>query len=113
MKITLLTIFLAIVMSGCATDSEMAKSGAAKEITVFNADRPPTQKYTVIRTLKDDGAEEEEDEITSKFVKQARKIGGDAILMHPKKASGMEMKPFGFGKMNYTYLYKADVLRLE
>lgn len=112
----LLSLFLLLCLTACETTST-GPSGAAKpgakEIAVFQWNSPPDKKYTVLRTLKDDATEQEEDEITKEFIKQARKLGGDAILFHEKKQSGMEAGPFSFGKLNFTYLYKVDVIRFE
>jgi hypothetical protein len=110
--LSLLAIFL---LSACVTTStgSSAKSSGQKEIAIFQSEQPPTRPFTLIRTLKDDAGEDEEDEITEKFVKQARKLGGDAIVFREKKQSGLEVVPFGFGKIKYTFLYGVDVVRFE
>jgi hypothetical protein len=110
-----LSILLISLISACATNSQTSGEGKArfKEIPTFQASQPPQKKFVVIRSLKDDGAEAEEDEILAKFLKQARKLGGDALLVHEKHQSGTELAPFSFGKVNFTYLYRADVIRFE
>jgi len=110
----MLSLLMTLCLVGCATsDTATSNRPGAKQIAVYQAANPPTQKYIVIRTLKDDAAEVEEDEVTEKFIKDARKLGGDAIIFHEKKPSGMEVEPFGFGKINNTFLYRVDVIRFE
>ena len=65
------------------------------------------------KTIKDDAGENEEDEITVGFVQQARKLKADAVIFKKKSQSGMEMVPFGFGKMKYTYLYTVEIVRFD
>lgn len=110
-----LSLLLLLLLGACATDSPspVHSKSAMKEIPVFRADHPPQNKYVVIRSLKDDAAEVEEDQIIEKFVQQARKLGGDALLLHEKSQSGMERVPFSFGKVNITFLFRADVIRFE
>src|SRR5687767_524759 len=109
MKAILSAICLSLLLIGCATNS----SKSAREVQVFKIEQPPTQKYTVLKTLTDDGTEEEEPEITAEFVQRARKLGADAILIHPKKQDGTELDhPFSF-KMKFSYLYKADAVKFE
>lgn len=80
---------------------------------MFQAEQKPDREFTVLGTLKDDAAEAEEDEVFDQFKKRAAKMGGDAIIIHPKKDSGMEIQPFGFGKINKTFLYTVDVIRFR
>jgi hypothetical protein len=108
----ILSILSLIFVVGCATTSTQS-GGGKKEIQVFQIENPPTQKYTVIKTVKDDAGEDEEDEITDEFIKQARKVGADAVVFKKKAQSGMEVVPFGFGKMKYTYLYTVELVRFE
>lgn len=114
----LIATLLGIFLVSCATsDSTVPKSAGQKstinDIAVFQADAPPSRQYTVIGTLKDDATEPEEDEITVEFKKKALKMGGDAIVFKPKKESGLEMKPFSFGKLDKTYIYTVDVIRFQ
>jgi hypothetical protein len=67
MKAFLAAICLSLIMIGCATSA----SKPAREVQVFKIEQPPTQKYTILKTLTDDGTEEEEQEITAEFVKRA------------------------------------------
>src|SRR5687768_7971537 len=110
MKALLLSAIFAVVLCGCASTPN---GSVAKDIAVFQVGESPIQQYTVLGTLKDDAAEHEEDEITEEFKKKARKMGGDAIIFRSKKQSGMEVKPFSFGKLDITYLYTVDVLRFQ
>src|SRR5688572_26317731 len=98
----ILSLILILLVTGCETTSTgtgSATKPGQKEVQVFQAGSTPTQKFTVLRTLKDDAGEDEEDEVTAQFQKQAAKLGGDAIIFKEKKASGMEVVPFGFGKI--------------
>ena len=110
------SIILVALIAGCATtssDSNGAAKAGQKQIQVFPAGSGPSQKFLVLRTLKDDAGEDEEDEITAQFQKTAAKLGGDAIIFKEKKASGMEVVPFGFGKIKNTFLYRVDVVKFE
>jgi hypothetical protein len=110
----ILSIVILVFLTACSTtDSGSVNGPAVKEIAIFKDGSMPTQKFVVIKTLVDDGSEIEEEEITDKFTKQARKAGGDAIILKSKKQSGAEIVPFGFGKVNLTYVYRADVIRYE
>lgn len=107
----ILPCLLALLLCACATTN--SSKTPAKEIPVYQSTNAPTQSYTIIKKLDDDGAEKEEEEIIAQFIQKARKLGGDAIILEPKKPSGMEAEIFGFGKINYTFLYQANVIRFQ
>jgi hypothetical protein len=110
----ILSLLAFVFAIGCATTSSTTGSdGGKKDIQVFKIDNPPTQKYSVLKTIKDDAGEDEEDAITEGFLKQARKLKADAVVFKKKSQSGMEMVPFGFGKMKYTYLYTVEFVRFD
>jgi hypothetical protein len=110
----ILSILLIVFVTACSTTDTASRNGAAvKEIAIFQEGQKTAQHFVVIKTLVDDGSEIDEDEITDKFVKQARKVGGDAIILRPKKQSGAQVVPFGFGRINLTFVYRADVIRFE
>jgi hypothetical protein len=111
--LSIIVLVFAIACSSPDSSSGSAAQLPPKQIDIFKEGSQPERKFTVIKTLVDDGGEIEEDEITAKFIQTARKTGGDAIIVKAKKQSGAQIVPFGFGKVNLTYVYRADVIKYE
>ena len=99
---------LFILLAGCATpDSSVSIGSGPKRIELFRDGQKPNRLYKEIGLLTDDGALGEQGDIEAKFIKKAKKMGADALILSPLVKTGGELK--GFGIVD-TYLYKASAI---
>lgn len=108
----LVTVALALLVA-CASpvaQYDSAKRRPTTEINVLRDGQKPARPYKEISLLTDDGGLGEQGEIEAKFVKKAKRMGADAIILQPLIRSGGEVKGFSWVE---TYLYKASVVIFE
>lgn len=110
MKITLLLTFVLALFVGCVSpearyDSVTRKP--TKQIEVYRDGHKPIRAYREISLLTDDGGLGEQGGIEAKFIKKAKHMGADAIILQPLTKSGNELKGFSWIE---TYLYKASLV---
>jgi hypothetical protein len=113
MKQTFLTAIFLAVFLGCGTPKvayDSTKRPPTTEIDIFRDGQKPTKAYKEIGMVTDDGKIVEQPNIGSKFIKKAKSMGGNAIIMYAPTRCGQELS--GFGLVD-TYLYKASVLTYE
>lgn len=112
-----LCLTTAPVFTGCQSDGPAASAPAARpasaQIDVFKDGEKPSRAFKSIGLLKDDGKDQEQEQIEAKMIAKAKKMGGQAILFDKPKQSGMEAEFFSFGQAKFTYLYKANVVVYE
>lgn len=73
----------------------------------FRDGEKPSRPYRKLALLTDDGALGEQGEIEQKFVKEARKMGANALIYAPLMRTGEELVGFA---MVHTYLFKAQAV---
>jgi hypothetical protein len=103
---TLLLGCVPALTMGCATSSTTTAVPSA-QIDVFRDGATPNRPFKELRVLKDDGKAIEQAEIEAKMMKQAKKMGGNAIIFEKPLPSGQE---FDFSGLKLTYLYKGRVI---
>jgi hypothetical protein len=94
---------LALLLMGCAG----VPSTPTHQIELFRDGQTPMRAYREIRLLTDDGGLGEQGQIEEKFIDKAKRLGGDALIIHPVAHTGAELKGFALVE---TYLYKASVI---
>ena len=99
------------LLAGCATTPSQpgtTKSAPTVNLEVFRDGTIPTKPCKVIAVLKDDGPEEEQEQIEAKMIRKARRMGGQAIVFDAAKENGFKSEFLGSFKV--TYLYEAKVV---
>ena len=97
---SLITFCSILLLVGCATTGDQKPSDKRLPTTaveVFKDGAKPLKAYKEIGLLKDDGKAIEQEEIEAKMIKQAKKLGGNAILFEKPIVSGAEGSGFWGG----------------
>ena len=113
MKQAFLTAICLAALLGCSTPEvryDSTKRHPTAEIDVFRDGQKPTKAYKEIGMVTDDGRAVEQPDIESKFIKKAKRMGGNAIIMFAPTRSGGELS--GFSLVD-TFLYKASIIIYE
>ncbi len=112
-NLSLICLALSLLV-GCATQDGLnsAPTAPAANIEMFRDGQKPTKPYKELGMLTDDGGLKEQPEIEAQFIKKAKQMGGNAIILEPLVKTGGEVKPFTIHWTD-TYLYKAIVIRCE
>lgn len=111
----ILSVVAVTVFSGCKSTSANIQSKdpvARVPFDVYRDGAKPTRPYKEVGKLADDGKEVEQPEIEAKMIKQAKRMGGQAIIFETPKQSGLEPGFFSWG-LKFTYLYKGTVISYE
>jgi len=115
-QVTVLGLVASAVLlcTGCAETGtyDSVKRTRTTNIDVFRDGQKPTKHYKEIALLSDDGGAGEQAAIEAKFVKKAKAMGGNAIIVYPMTKSGGEMPMFAIGWKD-TFFYKAAVVVYE
>jgi hypothetical protein len=113
MKASILGLGVVIALLGCGTPDgqyDSIKRAATASVDIYRDGKKPDRGYKEIGLLTDDAALGEQGEVEAKFVKQAKRMGGNAVILHPLIKTGGELKGFSIVE---TYLYKASVIVYE
>ncbi len=114
--VTLLPVLLlSLLLQGCAsTFDPRAAEALARTIDVYRDGQKPSRHYHEIGLLKDDGRLDEQAAIELKMMKQAKSMGGHAIIFLPLVESGTdEASDLFTSTAKPSYLYRGSVLRYE
>jgi hypothetical protein len=79
-------------------------------VEVFRDGQKPSKAFKEVGFLTDDGGLGEQGKIEGKFLRKAKRMGANAIIMYPLQKTGAELK--GFSVVD-TFLYKASVIVYE
>ncbi|MCP5516543.1 MAG: hypothetical protein H7A45_04695 [Verrucomicrobiales bacterium] len=112
LKSILSSLGLILLLSACSTPGGSSDMSAIP-LDVYRAGDDIPKAYHEIGLLKDDGKEAEQQEIEAKMIKQAKKMGGDAIIFLEPKQSGMETEFWSWGAAKFTYLYQGRVVAYD
>jgi hypothetical protein len=105
----ILPYLVAFVLAwGCSAPGAERRPGALVE--VFRDGQKPSKAFKEIGMLTDDGGLGEQGTIEGKFLRKAKRMGANAIIMYPLQKTGAELK--GFSLVD-TFLYKASVVVYE
>ena len=72
------------------------------QIDIFVGDQVPAKKYKVIKILSEKSGVGAEAKLADSFVKKAKSMGADGIIINPSKSGGFDVGPFG-GKSLSSY----------
>lgn len=97
-------LLLGLLLSGCAT----SPSPDPNPIDIFREGQTPSRPYQELRVLTDDGGLGEQGGIEERMIKQAKRLGADALIFAPLVQTGNELQGFG---LVASYLYKASAVR--
>ena len=87
-------------------DKKPPKRTPTTEVKVFRDGDLPKDPVKELGGFTDDGGLDEEESIVGKFIQKAKKAGAEVLVLDPLKPSGAEVKPFSFGAVRTTYLYR-------
>ena len=92
-------LFIALTL-GCSTTTEPydgVKRSPKNQVDVFIEDKLPGREYSIIATFAErDGAEREE-HWHQNFIRRAKAMGADAVILKPVESGGASYGPFGGG----------------
>ena len=100
MKMKNLTVLLlALIFFGCAAPREVlydqTKRQPTKSVEVIREGNKPSKPFKEIGELAYEDFGGEEPKVLKKMLKRARLLGGDAILIQPRKDTGYHFNMFG------------------
>lgn len=107
-KLILVWLLALIFAPGCVAPGAERRPGALVE--VFRDGQKPSKAFKEVGFLTDDGGLGEQGKIEGKFLRKAKRMGANAIIMYPLQKTGAELK--GFSVVD-TFLYKASVIVYE
>ena len=81
-----------------------------EQIDVFMEGQHPSRKYKVIKLFSEKNDVGREARIADVFVKRAKSIGADGIIINPPRGGGVDVGPFG---ANSTVSYTGIVFVYE
>jgi hypothetical protein len=116
LMLPLALITLTLFVAGCASDgaANATKPQPTANVEMFRDGQKPTRPYKEIALLTDDGGIKEQGEIEAKFVKRAKTLGANALILQDPVKSGGEANALGFGfGWHDTYYYKASAVVYE
>jgi hypothetical protein len=107
----LLQIVALCTLVGCATHDKLVfdntKRNPTTNVEVFKDGEMPKKQYKIIAELSYLGPKEVEYNALKEFVKEARQMGGEAIVFYTEEAGD---KGGGTIFQQHTFMFKAKVL---
>jgi hypothetical protein len=96
---TVLALLLVGFLAGCSSVQpyDGVKRAPKEQIDVFSDGQQPTKPFKVIASFSEEGGDGDQANKYAKFVKQAKQLGADGIILKPAQKGGFGWGPFGGG----------------
>lgn len=114
-KPILATASLALTLIGCATPQQVAydevKRPPTTSVDFFREGTKPTRQYKEIGEISVEDFGGEDANVTKQLIAKAKQLGGNGLIMLPRKETGYAFVPFA--RSGNKYLWKAVVIVYE
>src|SRR6266487_1150554 len=110
MKKTLLAALISAALLGCHTPEvqyDSTKRQSTTDVELFRDGRKPAKAYKEIAMISDKAQLVDQPNIESDFIKKAKRMGGNALILYPPEKDGGKLGWFAIVDM---YIFKASVL---
>src|SRR2546425_10829527 len=94
-----LSLILLLSVAGCESVVPLdgVKRQPKAEIDVYMSGKGPTKPFKIIAAFAERDGPEREAHHQNDFIKQAKKLGADGVILKPTESGGVAYGPFGGG----------------